>query len=495
VVQKSIGIIGAGFAGMTAAALLAKYGHKVTLIEKNSTPGGRATIIEENGYRFDKGPSFYWMPDIFERFFNHFGKSAKDYYQLTRLDPSYKIFWKDREPIDMPASLTEVERLFESIEEGAGSKLKHYLSEAQKKYEIGMGEFVYLPSLSFSEYIDWRLLKNVFSLDLFQSISSHIGKHFKNTYLRQLLEFPVLFLGAKPSDTPALFSLMNYADIVLGSWYPQGGMYEVSKAFYKTGIEQGVQYRFDEEVQSVHVLNGGKISLTIQTGDTLNFDYIIAGADYHHVESDLLNAASRSYEEKYWNERSLAPSTLLYFLGFDRVIPHLAHHSLFFDASFDAHAKEIYDRPAWPADPLFYTNSSSLSDETCAPPGHHNLVALIPVSTELTDTDEIKQKYLDIILNRLTLHTGFDVKAHLVYQRSYAQRDFIKDYHSFKGNAYGLANTLMQTGPLRPAIQSKKIKNLYYAGQLTVPGPGVPPAIISGEIVANFIHKQISTLS
>ncbi|MEP7322469.1 MAG: phytoene desaturase family protein [Saprospiraceae bacterium] len=488
----SIGIIGAGYAGMTAAALLAKQGYSVKVFEKNDTPGGRAGIIEEQGFRFDKGPSFYWMPDIFERFFNHFGKSAGDYYQLIRLDPSYKIFWKDREPINMPANLKEAESLFESLEAGAGIKLRHFLEEAKKKYEIGIGEFVYLPSLSFGEYMDWRLIKNMFSLDLFQSMTRHIAKHFKNKYIQQILEFPVLFLGAKPSSTPALYSLMNYADLVLGTWYPQGGMYEVSKAFYKVGVELGVQYEFNREVQSIHSNGPDQVSLTINSGDTYTFDYVIAGADYHHVESELLNKSSRSYSSRYWETRSLAPSTLLYFLGFDMIVPNLEHHSLFFDASFDQHTKDIYDQPSWPKDPLFYTNSSSLTDTACAPAGHHNLVALIPVSTELIDSDEIKAQYLEIILNRLSFHSGMDLRRHLVYQRSYAQRDFIQDYHSFKGNAYGLANTLMQTGPWRPSTQSKKIKNLYFTGQLTVPGPGLPPAVISGEIVSTFIHKQIT---
>ena len=489
--QKRIAVIGAGYAGMTAAAILGSYGHEVSVFEKNDSPGGRAGQIREEGFIFDKGPSFYWMPDVFERFFNQFGKSASDFYQLKRLDPSYKIFWADRPPISMPADQAAVISLFESIESGAGMKLKSYLEEAKIKYEVGMGDFVYMPSMSLTEYVDIRLLKEAFSLDLFTSISKHIASHFKNDYLRQILEFPVLFLGAKPQDTPALYSLMNYADITLGTWYPIGGMYEVSKAMYQVGVDQGVQYHFASEVIHINPNKNNKVDLHFQNNESDSFDYVISGADYQHTEAKLLSKNLQSYTPKYWDSRALAPSALLYFLGFDTVLPNLEHHSLFFDASFDYHAREIYDEPAWPKDPLFYTNSSSLTDPDCAPAGYHNLVALIPVSTSLEDTEEVKARYLDIILERLSKHTGIPTRQHLIFQKSYAQRDFIREFHSFKGNAYGLANTLMQTGPLRPKIQSKKIPNLFYCGQLTVPGPGLPPSIISGEIVARFVHRKI----
>ena len=488
-VTKSVAVIGAGYAGMTAAALLSKYGFNVTVFEKNTTPGGRASQLKIDGFTFDKGPSFYWMPDVFERFFNHFGKSTSDFYQLERLDPGYKVFWKDIAPTSMPANIEDCKRLFESFEQGAGLQLEKFLKEARHKYETGMGKFVYLPSLSFNEYIDWDLIKASTQLDLFVSISSHINKYFKNPYLRQLLEFPVLFLGAKPSYTPALYSMMNYADIALGTWYPKGGMYEVSKALFNLGVDYGVKYVFNSPVLGI-APESKKISLRINQNQIENFDIVVSGADYHHTESKLLDAGNASYTASFWQKKTLAPSALLYFMGFDRILPNLEHHSLFFDASFDVHAKEIYDHPSWPSDPLFYTNSSSLTDPDCAPVGYHNLVALIPVSTEIAETDSIKEKYLEIILSRLSKHTGIDCKKHLILVRSYAHQDYISDYNSFKGNAYGLANTLMQTGPLRPKIRSKKIRNLFYCGQLTVPGPGLPPSIISGEIVANYINKE-----
>lgn len=475
---------------MTASALLAKLGYQVTLFEKNNGPGGRASCIEDSGFKFDKGPSFYWMPEIFERFFNQFDQTASDYYKLIRLDPSYGIFWKDRGAISIPADLKAIHDLFESMEPGAGMRLAEFLKEARIKYETGMGEFVYLPSLSLKEYFNFKLLRQAGSLDIFSSVSSHIARYFKNPYLRQILEFPVLFLGAKPSRTPALYSLMNYADLVLGTWYPMGGMFEVSKAICKVGQSQGVRYLFNHGVTGIEEVRQNKLVLKTEQNADQEFDYIISGADYEHTESQLLASGQRSYSTRYWDRRTMAPSVLMYFLGFDRTLTGLHHHHLFFDASFDQHAKDIYDRPAWPREPLFYTNSSSLSDPACAPAGGHNLVALIPVSVELKDNEEIRSRYLDMILDRISRQTGQPVRPYLIYQQSYANSELKSDYHAFKGNAYGLANTLMQTGPLRPSIRSRKLKNLFYCGQLTVPGPGLPPAMISGEIVANYIHQM-----
>lgn len=487
--QKTVGVIGAGFAGMTAAALLAKYGYRVTLIEKNSGPGGRASLIEEAGFKFDKGPSFYWMPEIFERFFNKFNQSAADFYKLVRLDPAYSVFWKDRGPVSMPADLKEINDLFESIETGAGAQLTLFLDEARIKYETGMGEFVYLPSIGFKEYLNLKLVRKAWNLDMLSSVSSHIARHFKNPYLRQLLEFPVLFLGAKPSKTPALYSLMNYADLVLGTWYPIGGMYEVSKAIHQVGKSQGVRFIFNQDVVSILDGNSNKLVMKTDKDTGYEFDYIVSGADYEFTESRLLATENQSYSAPYWDKRTMAPSVLMYFLGFDRRLEGLNHHNLFFDAPFDQHARDIYDHPAWPDQPLFYTNSSSLTDPGCAPPGCHNLVALVPVSVELKDSKEIRARYLEVILGRISKQIGQDVRSHLIYQKSYANSDLKNDYHAFKGNAYGLANTLLQTGPLRPSIRSRKLKNLFYCGQLTVPGPGLPPALISGEIVAQYIHQ------
>jgi phytoene desaturase len=486
--SKSVIIIGAGFAGLSAAAFMAKAGWKVTVLEQNETAGGRARQLREDGFTFDMGPSWYWMPDVFERFFIQFGKRVEDYYSLKRLDPSYRIYWEN-DYCDLPADYNQLKNLFESIEPGSGSNLDKYLKEAAHKYRIGIQNLVYKPGQSLSEFFDWEVISNVLRLDVFTSIKKHIARHFKNEKLRQIMEFPVLFLGALPENTPALYSLMNYADIKGGTWYPDGGIFSVVKAMQQLAEELGVEFKFNEEVEEIIVeKNAVKKVRTIK--NTYEADAVISGADYHFTEQYLLPEAHRSYTEKYWNKKILAPSCLLYYVGLNKKLKGVQHHSLFFDVPFNKHADEIYRTPKWPSNPLFYLSVSSKTDNSVAPEGCENLVFLIPVASGLeNDTEEVRDKFFEQILDRLELHTGESITHSIIYRKSFSVSDFEAEYHSYKGNAYGLANTLRQTAIFRPSCQSKKLKNLFYTGQLTVPGPGVPPSLISGEVVSNQVLK------
>jgi len=483
--SKNVVIIGSGFAGLSAACCLAKEGYSVTVYEKNSSPGGRARKFSEDGFTFDMGPSWYWMPDVFEKFFNHFGKSTTDYYDLERLDPSYRVFFEDGKPTDIPAKGEAINRLFESLEPGSSEKLDEFLNEAAYKYDVGINDLVHKPGKSISELLSLRLIKGVFKLHVFQSISSYIRKYFKHPKLIQLLEFPVLFLGAMPSNTPALYSLMNYADIALGTWYPKGGMHKVIEGMVRLGEELGVSYQYNCQVESI-AMNSAKAKGIVVNGETIKADYIVGGADYEHIEQNLLPEKFRKYSRKYWDKRDMAPSSLIYYLGVNKRVKNLLHHNLFFDQPFDRHAEEIYQSPKWPTNPLFYVSCTSKTDDTVAPEGHENIFILIPVAPGLEDTEEMRNKYFDIIMNRLEKLTGENIKDNIVFKRSYAHKDFKKDYNAFKGNAYGLANTLRQTANLKPSMHSK-VKNLLFTGQLTVPGPGVPPSIISGQVVAREI--------
>ncbi|MBL0267299.1 MAG: phytoene desaturase [Chitinophagaceae bacterium] len=488
--QRSVIVIGSGFAGLSAASFMAKEGWKVTVIEKNDTPGGRARQLKENGFTFDMGPSFYWMPDVFERYFNQFGKKVSDYYTLHRLDPSYRIYW-DQGYTDLPASYEALQQVFESIEPGSAAKLDKYLAGAAYKYEVGVNKLVYKPSRSITEFMDWPTMSGVFKLQVFSSISKHIAKYFQHPKLRQIMEFPVLFLGALPQDTPALYSLMNYADIKGGTWYPQGGMYAVVQAMYKLALELGVEFKFGESVNSL-MIKGDRAKTVATEKDYYRADAVISGADYHFTETRLLPEECRSYSERYWKKKVMAPSCLLYYVGLNKKLKNLQHHSLFFDVPFDKHGKEIYSDPKWPTDPLFYVSVSSLTEPETAPEGCESIVFLIPVASGLeNDSEELREKYFHIIAKRMEKHTGESILDAVIYKRTYAVSDFITDYHSFRGNAYGLANTLMQTAIFRPACQSKKVKNLFYTGQLTVPGPGVPPSLISGEVAAQYLIRKM----
>jgi len=492
-------VIGAGFAGLSAASFLAKKGWDVTIVEKNEMPGGRARKFEAEGFTFDMGPSWYWMPDVFEKYFGSFGKKVSDFYELQRLDPSYRVYF-EKATWDLPANYEALKNLFESIEPGAANALDLFLAEAKYKYEVGVGKLVYQPSISITEFIDYELIKGVFKLDVFQSMKTHIARYFKHPYIQFLMEFPVLFLGALPENTPALYSLMNYADIKGGTWYPQNGMYSIVDGMVKVAKSLGVQFKLVEEVMHVEVENGTANKVVTRLNDTgieniYSFDVLIGAGDYHHIETNLLEKKYQSYSKKYWDSRVLAPSSLLFYVGLNKKLYGVTHHSLFFDTDFSVHGNEIYNNPMWPSNPLFYASVPSVTDASVAPVGCENLFLLIPIAAGLEgDTAEIREKYFNILMDRLEKKWGQSIKDAIIYKRSYAVADFKNDYHSFKGNAYGLANTLLQTAFLKPSCKSKKVKNLYYTGQLTVPGPGVPPSLISGEVVANLICKQFNKL-
>ncbi|RVU02108.1 phytoene desaturase [Mucilaginibacter limnophilus] len=488
--KKHIIVIGSGFAGLSAACLLVKEGYKVTILEKNEQPGGRARVWEHNGFRFDMGPSWYWMPDVFENFYALFGKTAADFYNLKRLDPGYRVYFGKDDLLDVPADMTALEALFDSIEPGSSKGLREFLKQAEYKYRTGMGEYVFRPSHSITEYFDFNLIKKSFGIQLLTSMSKHVRKYFKSPKLIKLLEFPVLFLGATPQNTPAMYSMMNYADLVLGTWYPMGGMNEIVKAMVKTAEGLGVDIRLNTEVTKLDVQNG-KVSQVITGNGDFTADFVIAGADYEHVDQHLLERPYRNYDEKYWDKRTMSPSSLLFYIGINKKLSNIQHHNLFFDEDFEQHAHEIYTEPQWPSKPLFYASCPSKTDSSVAPEGCENMFFLIPLAPGLEDSEAMRERYFNIILNRFEHISGETIRDSIVVKRSYAMQDFKNDYHSYKGNAYGLANTLMQTAFLKPAMRAKHIKNLLYTGQLTVPGPGVPPAIISGQVVAKEAMKMI----
>jgi phytoene desaturase len=488
-------VIGAGFAGLSAATFLANKGWDVTVLEKHDLPGGRARKFEAQGFVFDMGPSWYWMPDVFEKYFSNFGKKVSDYYALKRLDPSYRVYF-DSNTWDIPSNYAALQNLLESVEPGAGKALDKFMEEAKYKYEVGVGKLVHKPGQSLIEFIEWDVIKGVFKLDIFQSMKKHIARFFKHPHIQMLMEFPVLFLGALPEKTPALYSLMNYADIKGGTWYPENGMYSIVNAMYNVALEQGVKFKFGEQVTAIQVQNGIAVNASSTnkiTNEKSNheFDVVVGAGDYHHIETQLLDSKYQSYSASYWDSRLLAPSSLLYYVGLNKKLNGVTHHSLFFDTDFGVHGKEIYTNPAWPSNPLFYASVPSVTDATVAPEGMENLFLLIPVAAGLEgDTEEIREKYFQKLIKRLEQKWGQSIADAIVYKRSFAVADFKSEYHSFKGNAYGLANTLLQTAILKPSCKSKKVKNLYYTGQLTVPGPGVPPSLISGEVVAGLINND-----
>jgi phytoene desaturase len=485
--NKNVFIIGSGFSSLSASCYLAKAGYKVTVIEKNSSLGGRARQFKKDGFTFDMGPSWYWMPDVFDRFFEDFNKSRSDFYELEKLNPAYKVFFGKNDSISIEDSLDKIKEIFEKEEKGSSVKLQNFMDEAENNYDIAVKDMLYkMPGISPLELIT---KKTIFKVKSFISnIRREVRKGFKSHRLKAILEFPVLFLGAKASNTPAFYSFMNYADFGLGTWQPKNGFFDLVNAMIKLGESLGVKFLTNSNVDSIEVTNKEVDSIVIN-GIKHDCSLIISGADYAHTES-LLDQKYRQYSDKYWSKKTWSPSSLLFYVGFNKKVPNVAHHNLFFDTDFEKHAQDIYDNPKWTKDPLFYANFTSITNPNTAPKDCENGFFLIPIATNLEDNEDIRNEYFDIIIERLEKLTGEKLREHILFKKSFCINDFEKEYNSYGGNAYGLANTLMQTAFLRPKLRSKKVKNLYFSGQLTVPGPGVPPAIVSGKLVSDLIIKN-----
>lgn len=486
--DKKIIVIGSGFSSLSASCYLAKLGYRVSLYEKNDTLGGRARQFKRSGFTFDMGPSWYWMPDIFEKFFHDFEKSCSDYYQLEKLDPAYKVLFSD-DVVTIGDSMDKICEEFERIEKGSSAHLRKFIASAQRNYDIAINKIVLRPGISPFELVT---KETVLHLDqFFKTISLEVRKKFDNPKLISVLEFPVLFLGAKPSSTPAFYSFMNFADFGLGTWHPRGGMYRIIEAMCELSQELGVQLHTHSPVEKV-IVEAGKTTGIICNGVKIEADAVLSGADYHHTET-LVDKKYRQYSPAYWERKTFAPSSLLFYLGFNKKLKHIEHHNLFFDTDFDVHAREIYDDPQWPRNPLFYANFPSVTDPSMAPDDCETGFFLVPIAPGLADTDELRDQYFNIILERFEERTDQNVRNSIIFKESFCVNDFVEQYNSYKGNAYGMANTLSQTAFLRPKLQSRKVKNLFFAGQLTVPGPGVPPALISGKLVSELIAKTINT--
>ncbi|WP_147678436.1 phytoene desaturase family protein [Algibacter pacificus] len=485
--KKHIYIIGSGFSALSASCYLAKAGYSVEILEKNAQIGGRARQLKKEGFTFDMGPTWYWMPDVFEKFFSDFGKKPSDYYALEKLDPAYKVYFEDGTAITIPGTLKEIYELFEREEKGSAKHLKNFLKSAKYNYDVSINDLVYRPGVSPLELITPTTISKI--TQFFSTIRTEVRRHIKSSKLIEILEFPVLFLGAKPSNTPAFYNFMNYADFGLGTWHPKGGMFNVVDAMIELAKSLGVTFTTNANVDGFTVNRQNQITSISINGMYTPAKLVLSGADYHHTES-LLPKQFRQYSEKYWDSKVFAPSSLLFYVGFDKKLENICHHTLFFDTDFDIHAKTIYDTPSWPKEPLFYASFPSVTDDSFAPKHKEAATFLIPLAPDLEDTPELREKYFNIIIKRLESLTNQNVTDHILFKESFCVNDFKEDYNSYKGNAYGLANILTQTAFLRPKIKSKKVNNLYFTGQLTVPGPGVPPALISGKIASNLILKN-----
>ena len=485
---RKVIVLGAGFAGLSAGAYLSRQGFDVEILEKNAIPGGRARRLEAEGFTFDMGPGWYWMPEVFERFFAHFDSHPSNYFDLIRLNPSFRIYSSKNEPIDVPGDAFGLMDLFESIEKGSAKRLKNYLNITQKQYRLAMNGLIYQPGRSVLPYLNPKTFFSLISTKSITSLNNLVKTHFKDARLQNILEFPMMFLGATQSKTPGIFGLASYSNIEYGTWFPKGGMYKVIEAMEKVCFDFGTDITYNVNVDQLEVLLG-KVNSAHFLHRNFYGEFFVSSADYFHTDVKLLSDTYQNYTVKNWNKKKLAPSALIFYLGISKKLPELIHHNLFLDNDFLAPEGDISKQLKWPENPAFFVSVPSKSDTSLAPDGCECMIITVPVPCDLIDTGKIREHYFSNVIEKIEKHIGYAFLADIIYQKSYAHTDFINDYNAFKGNAFGLTNRLSQTGPFRPKIYNKKLPNLFYAGQNTVPGPGMPAAIISGEIAAREIYK------
>ena len=483
--SKTAIVIGGGFGGLSAACYLARDGYQVTLLEKNDQVGGRGMVMQEKGFTFDLGPSWYMMPDVFEDFFADFGKKPSNYFELTKLDPSYKVFF-DAESYDV-FDAPRVYELFEQIEPGSSEKLKKMLDKTGNEYEKVRKDLLEIPMTELKQAMHPSSVSMLTNPELVGTYHRRIKKYFKDSRLQQILEFMVVFMGGSPKNIPALYSLLAYVDMGLGIYYPMGGMNQLVEAFKKLAEELGVTIKTNSPVNTI-TTNNGVVDGVVAKGKHYGADLVVANADYHHVETTLLDQKYASV--KNWQKKVTSPSALLIYLGVDTKVEKLRHHNLFFDVDWDHHFSEVFKKKKWSKDPLFYVGAPSVTDDSVAPKGHENIFVLAPMASGLKPTTKQLYKTADDIVARLSRHTGVDLPRHTVVRHVRAHEYFEESFNAYQGNAFGLAHTLRQSAIFRPPMKSKKLPNLYFVGQYTNPGTGVPLVTISGKTVAALIQKE-----
>jgi phytoene desaturase len=494
--MKHAVVVGAGFGGLSAAGYLRKSGYKVTVLEKNSWVGGRARVLRRDGFRFDMGPSWYWMPEQHDRWFADMGSSREEHYPMDRVDPSYRVYFgsivddEQRNVVDVPADFEGAKRVFESYEPGAGRRLEEFVRQGRRKFEFAVDHFIYKNYRTIFDMANATTLKNLSTLNLFSSYRSMIDSYFTHPYLKRILEFPVVFLGSFAGSTPAVYTLMNYIDFGLGTWYPRGGFGQVVSAMRAVDEELGVRFQFDSEVTGFDIEEGTVRAVIVGDSTRLEADVVVVNADYPHVELNLLPKRWRSIPENRWTRKSLAPAVLNYYIGFTKKLDGFSHHTFFFDADWNSHFRDVYQHPRWPEEPLFYLHIPSITDPTCAPDGYEAVFLLIPIAPGLEDTQRTRHRYLELALDRMEERSGERLRDSIHFAESYSINDFKRDYNAYKGTAFGLGQTLLQTAYFRPGNRSSKVRNLYYAGHYTIPGTGTTMSMISGKVVTDRIREE-----
>jgi phytoene desaturase len=482
-------VIGGGFAGIASAAKLRHQGFDVTLLERHDGLGGRGRIWESGGYTFDMGPSWYLMPEVFDDFFEGLGKKREDYYPLHKLSPYYRVFFEDRGSVDIGPDLEGIYSVFDSIEPGGREKLQRYLKKASYKYRVAIEEFLYKEYRSIFQFLNPRLVIQGSQLGVFGALHNHVKRYFSDHRAQKILEYAMVFLGNSPSNAPALYSIMSHVDLIQGVYFPEGGMGTMVRGMTRLLDDLGVEVITGADAREIVVEN--RRAVGVRTADAeYRADLVIATGDYHHIEQDLLKEEYRNYSRKFWEGAVVAPSMFIMYLGVGKKLPNLVHHNLFFADKWDEHFRQIFDDPRWPDNPSYYVSVTSYDDTGMSPEGKDNVFVLVPIAPGLKTDEDFRKSYGDKIITHLEGLIGQEFRDDIEVLRYFGPEDFASDYSAFKGTALGLAHTLGQTAVFRPSMRNRKLRNLFYAGQYTHPGVGVPMTLIAADIIADAVGKQ-----
>lgn len=482
-------VVGGGLGGLATAALLAEQGHHVTVLEKNAQVGGRASVLKLQGYTFDMGPSWYMMPEVFAQFFALFGKTIPDVYQLERLQTHYKVFFEGGRQYAIKSDGAANMRLFSELEPDGGIKLDRFLKESKYLYDQALSQLIMLNYRSLRPLLNPVLVARILSYDLFRSFHDYTKRAFRNPDLQKMLEFTTVFLGGSPYNTPAFYRLIAHADYTLGIYHPMGGMYKIVEAVQQLAIERGVIIKTNQDVTRIETV--GRQAVAVHTQDQrYPADLVVANADYHYCETQLLDSTVQTHRQAYWDKAVVSPSAFLMYLGVKGKLPQLEHHNLYFGANWDEHFAAVYQDRQWPRDPSYYVHCPSRTDHSLAPADGETVIVLVPVAAGLADTPEIRRRFLQQILRHLSSLIGEEIEPRLAAEQLFTVNDFAQRYHAYRGSAFGLAHTLWQTAVFRPKNFSRKVRNLYYVGQYTNPGVGVPMVLLSAQIVAKMVKDD-----
>lgn len=500
--MSRIVLIGGGIGGLAAAALLAREGHDVVLLERNADVGGRAGSWERDGFRFDTGPSWYLMPEVFDHFYKLLGTSAAAELDLVQLDPGYRVYAQGKDaPLDVAADITETLDTFERLEPGSAKRLVPYLERAHEIYELAKERFLYSTFAKLGPVFRGEVLRQGPRLGrlLLEPLEKLVNRTVRDIRLRQVLGYPAVFLGSAPALAPSMYSLMSHLDLVDGVLYPVGGFRRIIESIERLAVQAGAELRTGAEVRRIVVTDGRASGVELASGEVLEADLVVSAADLHHTETQLLESPEhRSYPESYWDKAVAGPSALLVLLGVQGELPELEHHTLFFASRWAENFEAIFGRdPGIPETPSFYVCKPSGIDPSVAPEGAENVFVLVPLPADPGlgkggvdgAGDERMEALADATIATMAEWAGIpDLATRVVLRRTIGPADFEADLHAWKGTALGAAHVLKQSAFFRPGNQSKKVRDLYYVGSSTVPGIGLPMCLISAEVLVKRLR-------